>query len=94
MPLKGVSTNSPIMSGTTGSMGGGLLAVGACATGTANVPGAKVGMTASCSPSTQHPGDGFTFDAWVSAPDVVTVKLTAGILGTPASTTYNVKVIP
>lgn len=82
-----------ILSGTTGSIGGGLLAAGAAATGTATVTGATVGMAVVATPST-YPGDGIVWTAYVSAADTVTVKVNAILALTPTASVYNVRVIP
>jgi hypothetical protein len=82
-----------ILSGTTGSIGGGLLTVGLTATGTVAVSGAAVGDPVIASPS-----DGslvsslVALTATVTATDVVTVQLAAVATVTPAAKTYNVKV--
>ena len=80
------------LTGITGSIGGGLLSVGSCATGTATVTGATVGMVAMANPAT-YQGDGVQFQAYVSAANTVTVKACALLLITPTATTYNVRVI-
>lgn len=81
---------SGYLRGTTGSIGG-ALTVGACDTGTATVTGATTGLVASASPVT-YPGDGYVYQAYVSAADTVTVKLCGLIIGTPTSSAYNVSV--
>lgn len=83
-------TYSGYLRGTTGSIGG-ALTVGACDTGTATVTGATTSMLASASPVT-YPGDGYVYQAYVSAADTVTVKLCGLIVGTPTSSAYNVSV--
>lgn len=79
--------------GTTSSLGGGALTVGACASGTATVTGATVGMLASTSPVTD-PGDGFVYQAVISSTNTATVKVCALIAGTPTASVYNVNVTP
>lgn len=81
------------LQGTTGSIGGGLLTVGSCATGTATVTGASVGMVAVANPVT-YQGDGVQYQAYVSSANTVTVKACALLLITPSATIYNVRVIP
>lgn len=81
------------LTGTTGSIGGGLLTVGSCATGTATVTGAAVGMVAVANPVT-YQGDGVQYQAYVSSANTVTVKACALLLITPSATVYNVRVIP
>jgi hypothetical protein len=85
--------NQSVYGGTTGSIGGGSLAAGACTSGTATVAGTVTTQAASASPNT-YPGDGFTWNAYVSAAGTVTVKLCngTGTTGTPSSGTYNVRV--
>lgn len=77
---------------TTGSIGGGLLIVGACTSGTATCTGATTAMQASASPVT-YPGDGSDWKAYVSATNTVTVKVCAIVALTPTASNYNVAVI-
>jgi hypothetical protein len=49
-------------------------------------------MTVSVSPNA-YAGDGFIPWGYVSANGTVTVKVCAQVAGTPASSTYNVRVI-
>lgn len=82
------------LSGTTASVGGAALTAGQCASSKPLiVAGASLGMVAVVSPA-NDPGDGFTWQARVSGPNRVTVKVCAIIAGTPAASTYNVRVIP
>jgi hypothetical protein len=83
---------APTLVGTSGSIGGGALLAGACAVGTATVTGATTSMIALTDPVT-YPGDGNTWEAYVSASNTVTVKVCAIVAGTPTATTYNVRVI-
>jgi hypothetical protein len=80
------------LSGTTGSIGGSALTAGQCASGTVSVANSTTTMTVSVSPNT-YPGDGFIPWGYVSANGTVTVKVCAQAAGTPASSTYNVRVI-
>lgn len=80
-------------SGSTASLGGGLLAAGGCSTVNTTVTGATTSMAAVATPTT-FPGNGNTWMARVSAADTVTVYLCAMVLGTPTASTYNVRVIP
>lgn len=82
----------PSLPGTTGSIGGSLLAAGACSSGTVAVSGASNAMAVSASPVT-YPGDGNYWLAYVSAAGTVTVKVCAAVAGTPGATAYNVRVI-
>lgn len=77
---------------TSASIGGSALTAGQAVSATVNVTGATVGMAVAVSPST-YPGDGVTWGGYVSAPGVVTVKITGIIAVTPTASTYNVRVI-
>jgi hypothetical protein len=87
----GVTLN-PTLAGTSASIGGSALTAGQTTTTTVTVTGATTAMVALCSPVT-YPGAAFTWDAYVSAPNTVTVVLQATIAGTPTASTYNVRVI-
>jgi hypothetical protein len=76
----------------SGSLGGGALLLGASATITVSVPGATVGMAVIVAPNT-FPGLGVTWFGYVSAPDTVTVGITAIVALTPNASTYNVWVL-
>ena len=80
------------LAATTEKIGGSALAAGKCASGAVAVPGATTNMTVSVSP-TAYAGDGFIPWGYVSANGTVTVKVCAQVAGTPASSTYNVRVI-
>jgi hypothetical protein len=86
-----VKSNLPL-AGSTGSIGGSALALGACASGTVSIAGATTGMAVVASPTT-YPGDGMVWRPYVSAAGTVTVKVCAEVAGTPAASTYNVRVI-
>jgi hypothetical protein len=86
-------TNCPYVPifGTTGSIGGALLAVGSCSTGTATIAGGTAGHTVSVSASDgSDPGGSFFYRAVTTNSTTVTVSICAAVLGTPASKTYNV----
>lgn len=85
-------TFSLILKGTTGSIGGGLLTAGACATGTATVTGATTAMTTNLPQPATYPGDGFEIYSYVSASNTVTVKVCALVALTPTASTYSVSV--
>lgn len=87
----GTSTPSAL-SGTSASIGGGLLAAGACASATVTVTGATTTMSAVATPVT-YPGNGNFWSAQVTAVDTVTVRVCAILLGTPTASTYNVRVL-
>jgi len=79
--------------GTTGTITGTLLALGACDTGTATITGATTSMQASASP-VSDPGSTVIWHAWVSSSNTVTVKECELVLGTPNNTAYNIVVNP
>jgi hypothetical protein len=74
------------------SLGGGLLAVGSCAAVTTSITGAAVGQQVNITPNT-FPGAGMWWLGYVSAPGVVTSEVCTAVLGTPAASTYNIRVI-
>jgi hypothetical protein len=84
---------SQTLTGTTGSIGGGLLTAGSCASGTASIAGATTAMGVIATPVT-YPGDGATWLGFVSASGTVTVKVCALVSVTPSASNYNVRVIP
>ena len=79
------------LTGTTGSIGGSLLTIGTCSSGTVSVTGASTSMVATASPVT-YPGDGNYWLAYVSAANTVTVKVCAVATLTPTASIYNVRV--
>lgn len=82
------------LSGTTGSIGGGALTAGTCATGTATVTGVTTSMAIEATPAAT-PGPGFyESPPYVSGTNTVTVSICAAVAGTPTATTYNVRAIP
>jgi hypothetical protein len=85
-----------LVSGTTVSIGGGALLAGACASGTATVTGAAVGMPAIATPSdgTNIPALGTSISATVTATNTVTVNVCALLALTPTAKTYSVRVLP
>jgi hypothetical protein len=84
------------LKGTTGSIGGSLLVAGACTTGTVSVAGAAIGMPviATASDGTNIPALGVVLSGTVTSVGIVTVSVCAMVSLTPASKTYNVRVIP
>lgn len=86
-------TVATVLSGTTGSIGGGLLSAGVCASGTVAVTSSTTAMTVSVSPNT-YPGDGTIMYGYVSTNGTVTVKVCGIVAVTPTSSTYNVRVTP
>lgn len=91
-----MGATSGMMSGTTVSIGGGALLAGACASGTATVTGAVVGMPAIATPSdgTNIPALGTSISATVTATNTVTVNVCALLALTPSAKTYSVRVLP
>lgn len=83
----------PVLSGTTGSIGGSPLTAGSCSTGTVTVTGATTSMAIQVTPVT-FPGAGFDWNrAYVSGTNTVTVQVCADLAGTPTASTYNVRVL-
>ena len=80
------------LQGHTGSIGGSPLSPGQCTTAQSQIQGASPGYVPRVSPSS-YPGDSFDWSAYISAPNVVTVRVcnrsAAG--ATPAATTYNIQ---
>jgi hypothetical protein len=91
--LSGELQSGQLLSGVSGSLGGSSMAAGQSITSSVAIAGATTSMVAACSPVT-YPGDGFVWDAYVSAANTVTVRLTATLSGTPSASTYNVRVLP
>lgn len=82
------------LSATSASIGGGVLASGACATTNTTVTGATVGMGVNTTPTT-YPGDGFYWRGYVSAPNTVVVSVCSVTnSATPTASTYAVRVLP
>ncbi len=81
------------LNGTTGSIGGAPLLAGACSSDTAAVSGALNSMNCAATPVT-YPGDAIVWKAYVSAPDVVTVKVCAMVDATPTASIYHVGLTP
>jgi hypothetical protein len=90
------SSSTSYLSGTTGSIGGSLLIVGASASGAATVTGATIGMPCVATPSdgTNMAGLGADIICTVTSSSTATVNVLAIISLTPASKTYNVRVYP
>lgn len=83
---------NPVLTGTTANIGGSLLLLGGCATGTATVSGATTSMTASTSPAATQPA-GVQWQAAVTSANTVTVYVCALLSITPPSSAYNVRVL-
>lgn len=83
------------LSGTTGSIGGGALLLGNCASGTVTVTGATAGQVAKANTSDgTFIGGSFQVQADVTSSNTVTVNVCAVVAGTPGAKSYNVKVFP
>lgn len=91
----GASPYAVPLTGTTSSIGGSLLAAGACASGTATISGATTSMIAmaQASDGSNISGLGADVSAVVTASNTVTVNVCALVLLTPPAKTYNVRVI-
>lgn len=77
---------------TTGSIGGGALLAGACTSGTVAVTAVLSSDVILATPVT-YPGDSIWWSAYMSAANVVTVKVCAAVAATPTASNYNVRVI-
>lgn len=91
----GTSVAAPYLTGTTGSIGGGLLLAGACASGIATVTGADPGdpVAVSASDGTNIPALGASISGTVTSANTVTVNVCALLSLTPTAKTYTVKVL-
>lgn len=88
------TTPAPLVA-TTGAIAPGSLAAGTCGSGTVAVASSTTAEGVVATPAS-YPGDGITWMGYVSTAGTVTVKVcnfTSGAL-TPASTAYNVRVVP
>jgi hypothetical protein len=87
------STLTVTQGGVTGSIGGANLAAGACASGTVSIsPAISTSMAVMAAPTT-YPGDAIFWKGYVTATNVVTVKVCAAISATPTASTYQVRVV-
>jgi len=82
----------PVLTGTTGSIGGSALLAGACSTGTVSITGATTGMAVVATPVT-YPTAGNFWQSYVSSAGVVTVAVCAAVADTPTASVYNVRII-
>lgn len=80
------------LTGTTGSIGGGLLGIGGTSSGTVSVSGAIVGKPCQANASDGSAVGFWKVDCKVGSAGVITVTLTglASLGITPAAVTYNV----
>lgn len=81
-----------ILSGVTGSIGGGALLAGTCTSGTVGITASTTAMSVVATPVT-YPGDGTDWIGYVSSAGTITVKVCALVAVTPTATTYNVRVL-
>lgn len=88
--VNGVTLN-PDLSGTTGSIGGGLLTIG-CTSGTVSITGAATGMAVVATPLT-FPGNNIQWQAYVSSANTITVSVCTSLTLTPTASVYYVRVI-
>lgn len=90
--LQGLAVK-PVLSGTTGSLGGSSLGQGACSSVTTTVTGATNAMAVNVTPAT-FPGAGFFWKGWVSSTNTVSVEICSSLGGnnTPTASVYNVRV--
>lgn len=89
------NNGSTYLTGTTGVITGTLLAIGGFDSGTATVSGAATGTP--CVASTtdgSNPSSSVVVSCIVTSTNTATVSLTALVLATPASKSYNVRVYP
>jgi len=89
-----LTTASATLAGQTGSVLGQNYAAGACASSALTVTGAASGMVPEVAPESDL-GQGFTWEAFVSAANTVLVRLcnTSGVAATAAGSIYDVRVI-
>ena len=78
--------------GLSSSLGGSVLAAGACSNTTVAVTGAQTGNTVIVTPET-YPGDGNYWNGYISAVNVVTVDVCSVAGGTPTASLYDVRVL-
>lgn len=83
--------SAPTLYGVTSPLGGSELAAAGCFTTTCTVTGAAVGMPVQVTPRT-FPGNGAFWAGYVSAPNVVTVKLCNAEAGTLDASIFDVAV--
>jgi len=90
------STSSAGLAATSGSIGGGLLVIGANASGAVTIQGVAVGMqcAATASDGTNMVALGALPTCTVTAANTVTINVVAIVSLTPAAKTYNVRVTP
>jgi hypothetical protein len=82
-----------ILTGTSPSIGGGILTAGSCTSATTTVAGATSTMVVSVTPVT-YPGDGTVWMGYVSLTNEVTTKVCTVATLTPAASVYRLRVLP
>jgi hypothetical protein len=94
--LSGIESNGvqikPVLAGTSGSIGGSVLAAGQCSSGSLTITGATTGMVASVSP-VSYPGDGNWWEGIITGTNSIVVKVCASYTNTPTATAYNVRIL-
>lgn len=88
------SCTAVVLSGVSGSIGGGALGAGACASATVSITGVTAGMVGTAKATDGTDQDNYEVRAFGSASGVATVKVCAIGAGTPTAKTYNVRMIP
>lgn len=88
----------PVLSTTTASIGGGQIVTGKCATGTTFLAGALQTMVAEASPAasvdpSNNGNIGLAINAGVIATNTVEIYVCPMVTSTPATSTYNVRVL-
>ena len=80
------------LQGKTQPIGGSPLAPGKCALAQAEVQGASIGQAPRVSPA-NYPGDSFDWSAYISAPNVVTVRVCnrGTVTATPSPSAYSIE---
>jgi len=81
------------MNATLTSWAPGALLLGASVTTTVTVAGAAAGMACVATPSGDL-GAGAVYVAWISAPNTVSIRVTAVIAQTPATLNWQVRCFP
>lgn len=89
---KQIQAGNLVLSGTTGSIGGGALLAGTCTSGTVAITGTTTAMAVVATPVT-YPGDGTDWKGYISSAGTATVKVCALVAVTPTATAYNVRVL-
>lgn len=87
-----VALISGYASATSGSISGAIVGIG-CDTGTVTINGAAVGMVVSVTPTT-FPGNGLTWQGYVSSANTITVDVCSDVTVTPTASVYNISVFP